>query len=288
MVEFDFLEKGLLVSRVLLLKRIMNNEHKVLRISLNLMFGRIGALEIDQNAHFKLINGHVRIFHYLPWLTYWWNTQKWFPTSSVATFSGDILFEQDRLLMPIFDGHHSKYRDLVRQQEDYESIHRDLMIGLGTCEFDLMELETLSLTVKAPLTFGKIGTGSKTAFVVANSTLDDHPHIDLAIDGDEVDPNFDFVKGRSGALLREKMVEVASKKFVIVVDDLKLVSVLGGSGLAMLVEMVQTLIKDSATAGKEIVAFEGVVERELFLDMTTVVIIAVIIAGKEGVSVKSK
>ncbi|KAM3340737.1 hypothetical protein P3S68_028371 [Capsicum galapagoense] len=50
----------------------------------------------------------------------------------------------------------------------------------------------------------------------------------------------------------------------------------------------KTLIKDSATAGKEIVAFEGVVERELFLDMTTVVIIAVIIAGKEGVSVKSK
>ncbi|PHT72320.1 hypothetical protein T459_23105 [Capsicum annuum] len=217
----------------------------------------------------------------------------------VATFSGDILFEQDRLLMPIFDEHHSKYRDLVRQQEDYESIHRDLMIGLGTCEFDLMELETLSLTVKAPLTFGKLivsvthspsgtGTGSTTTFVVANSTLDDHPHIDLAINGDEVDPNFDFVKGRSGALLREKMVEAALEKFVLVVDDSKLVSVSGGSGLAMLVEMVQTLIKDFATAGKEIVAFEGVVEHGLFLDMTTVVIIAVIIAGKEGVSVKSK
>ncbi|KAF3617785.1 putative protein ABSCISIC ACID-INSENSITIVE 5-like [Capsicum annuum] len=83
----------------------------------------------------------LRISHYLPWLTYWWNTQKWFPSSSVATFSEDILFEQDRVLMPIFDEYQSKYRDLVRQQGDYESIHRDLMIGFGTWEFDPMELE---------------------------------------------------------------------------------------------------------------------------------------------------
>ncbi|PHT87781.1 hypothetical protein T459_09887 [Capsicum annuum] len=80
------------------------------------------------------------------------------------------------------------------------------------------------------------------------------------------------------------MVEVASEKFVVVVDDSKLVSDLGGSGLTMLVEMVQTPIKDSVAAGKEIMAFEGVVEHGLFLDMT----IVVIIAGKEGVSVKSK
>ncbi|PHU06261.1 hypothetical protein BC332_22750 [Capsicum chinense] len=83
----------------------------------------------------------LRISHYLPWLTYWWNTQKWFPSSSVATFSEDILFEQDRVLMPIFDEYQSKYRDLVRQQGEYESIHRDIMIGFGTWEFDPMELE---------------------------------------------------------------------------------------------------------------------------------------------------
>lgn len=39
------------------------------------------------------------------------------------------------------------------------------------------------------------------------SILDDHPHLDLAIDGaDEVDPDLNLVKGRGGALLREKMV----------------------------------------------------------------------------------
>lgn len=72
------------------------------------------------------------------------------------------------------------------------------------------------------------------------TTLDDHPSLDLAIDGaDEVDPELNLVKGRGGALLREKMVEAASKSFVVVADETKLVSGLGGSKLAMPVEVVQ-------------------------------------------------
>ncbi|KAK9009962.1 hypothetical protein V6N11_036482 [Hibiscus sabdariffa] len=38
--------------------------------------------------------------------------------------------------------------------------------------------------------------------------------------------------------LREKMVEVASSSFIVVSDDSKLVSGLGVSGLAMLVEVM--------------------------------------------------
>jgi ribose 5-phosphate isomerase A len=72
------------------------------------------------------------------------------------------------------------------------------------------------------------------------ATLDEQPHLNVAIDGaDEVDPNLDVVKGRGGALLREKMVEMASDMFVCIVDDSKLVSGLGGSKLAMPVEIVQ-------------------------------------------------
>lgn len=42
------------------------------------------------------------------------------------------------------------------------------------------------------------------------SDLNSHPVVDLAIDGaDEVDPHLNLVKGRGGALLREKMVEGA-------------------------------------------------------------------------------
>jgi ribose 5-phosphate isomerase A len=68
-------------------------------------------------------------------------------------------------------------------------------------------------------------------------TLDTHPKLDVAIDGaDEVDPALNLVKGRGGALLREKMVEVQAEKFIVIVDDSKLVPGLGISG-AMPVEV---------------------------------------------------
>lgn len=72
------------------------------------------------------------------------------------------------------------------------------------------------------------------------ATLDEVPRLDVAIDGaDEVDPELDVVKGRGGALLREKMVEMASDRFICIVDDTKMVSALGGSKLAMPVEVVK-------------------------------------------------
>ncbi|CAM9594986.1 unnamed protein product [Heterosigma akashiwo] len=71
-------------------------------------------------------------------------------------------------------------------------------------------------------------------------TLATHPELDVAIDGaDEVDPQFNLVKGRGGALLREKMVEASAKLFVCIVDDSKFVEVLGGSKGAMPVEVTQ-------------------------------------------------
>jgi hypothetical protein len=41
----------------------------------------------------------LRVAHYTPWLTYWWNTQKWFPASSIAAQSPDILSPQDKELL---------------------------------------------------------------------------------------------------------------------------------------------------------------------------------------------
>mmetsp|Transcript_17325 Transcript_17325/g.20803 ORF Transcript_17325/g.20803 Transcript_17325/m.20803 type:complete len:260 (-) Transcript_17325:186-965(-) len=72
------------------------------------------------------------------------------------------------------------------------------------------------------------------------ATLDTQPRIDIAIDGaDEVDPELNLVKGRGGALLREKMVEMASSKFICIVDESKLEEGLGGSKLAMPIEITQ-------------------------------------------------
>ena len=60
------------------------------------------------------------------------------------------------------------------------------------------------------------------------TTLQDHPIVDLTIDGaDEVDPQFNLIKGGGGALLREKIVAQASQREIIVVDEGKLSPVLG-------------------------------------------------------------
>lgn len=60
------------------------------------------------------------------------------------------------------------------------------------------------------------------------TTLDEHPVVDLTIDGaDEVDPLLNLIKGGGGALLREKIVAQASRREIIVVDDSKLSSALG-------------------------------------------------------------
>jgi len=60
------------------------------------------------------------------------------------------------------------------------------------------------------------------------TTLEEHPSIDLTIDGaDEVAPNFDVIKGGGGALLREKIVAQATKREIIVVDESKVSSVIG-------------------------------------------------------------
>ncbi len=65
---------------------------------------------------------------------------------------------------------------------------------------------------------------------IPQSTLERHPRIDLTIDGaDEVDPDFNVIKGGGGALLREKIVAQASERLVIVVDASKLSEQLGAN-----------------------------------------------------------
>jgi ribose 5-phosphate isomerase A len=63
---------------------------------------------------------------------------------------------------------------------------------------------------------------------IALTDLDDVDTLDMDIDGaDEVDPEFRMIKGRGGALLREKIVAAASKRRVIVVAPGKRVDRLG-------------------------------------------------------------
>jgi ribose 5-phosphate isomerase A len=53
--------------------------------------------------------------------------------------------------------------------------------------------------------------------------------VDLDVDGaDSVDPALHLIKGRGGAMLREKIVAAASARFVVIVDDSKYMSQLSG------------------------------------------------------------
>ncbi len=63
------------------------------------------------------------------------------------------------------------------------------------------------------------------------TTLDEHPELDLTVDGaDEVDPELNLIKGLGGALTREKIVAHASRRFVVIVDEGKRVGRLGTRG----------------------------------------------------------
>jgi len=63
---------------------------------------------------------------------------------------------------------------------------------------------------------------------IPQASLDEYPELALAVDGaDEVSPRLDAIKGMGGAMLREKLVALAAKRFVIVADESKLVRRLG-------------------------------------------------------------
>lgn len=52
--------------------------------------------------------------------------------------------------------------------------------------------------------------------------------LDIAIDGtDEIDAKLRLIKGRGGALLREKIVEQQSQRFIVIADESKVVERLG-------------------------------------------------------------
>jgi ribose 5-phosphate isomerase A len=74
-------------------------------------------------------------------------------------------------------------------------------------------------------------TAQATALGIPLSDLGYYTKLDLAIDGaDEVDPSLNLIKGWGGALIREKLVGLYTSRFVIMVDESKLVDRLGTHG----------------------------------------------------------
>lgn len=109
-----------------------------------------------------------------------------------------------------------------------------MVVGLGTGSTASLILEPLAARIRQGLRIVGIPTSENTAeqaraLGIPLSTLADHPRVDLTIDGaDEVEiGTLNLIKGRGGALLREKIVASASARLVIVADESKLVERLG-------------------------------------------------------------
>ncbi|CAN1231719.1 hypothetical protein LINPERPRIM_LOCUS3468 [Linum perenne] len=82
----------------------------------------------------------LRIAHHAPWLIYWWNTQKIFPSSAVIARRPETLSAQDKELIAKH-GEGRYHREAATQQGVHESLHRDMRVGFGKWEFDPMQME---------------------------------------------------------------------------------------------------------------------------------------------------
>lgn len=109
------------------------------------------------------------------------------------------------------------------------------VIGLGTGTTVRYALEELARRLADGRLRRVVGvpTSERTAELsrrlgIPLTTLDDHLELDLDIDGaDEIDPNLNLIKGRGGALVREKVVAAAARELVVIADQTKLVDRLG-------------------------------------------------------------
>jgi len=111
-----------------------------------------------------------------------------------------------------------------------EEVRDGMVVGLGTGSTVFFAMERLGERIaKEGLSIAGVPTSYQAAmrarrYGVPLTDLDEHPELDLAIDGaDQVDPRFRLVKGRGAALLREKCVCDAAREVLIVVDPSKMV-----------------------------------------------------------------
>jgi ribose 5-phosphate isomerase A len=202
-----------------------------------------------------------------------------------------------------------------------EAVQSGMVLGLGTGSTTRYAIEMIGERLRdgrlrdivgVPTSSGTEALAKQVGIPVTR--LQEHPVLDLTIDGaDEVDPQLNLVKGQGGALLHEKIVARASRREIIIVDESKVVEVLG-SKAPLAVEVVRfgwgtymeafrgfgcepvlrmrgaepyltdegnyivdcrfTRIDDPARLEWELKLIPGVVENGIFIGLTSLVIVA--------------
>ena len=129
------------------------------------------------------------------------------------------------------------------------------VLGLGTGSTSIFFVQYLGERVRAGLKIRGIPTSIRTQRLAEEcgiqlTTLDQVEKIDIDFDGaDEFDPQLCLTKGGGGALLREKIIASASRKFVVLADSSKQVPVLGKFPLPVeVIPLAQGLLSRRITA----------------------------------------
>lgn len=108
-----------------------------------------------------------------------------------------------------------------------------MVVGLGSGSTAALAIRALGERVRQGLKITGVATSISSWDLALSFRMEVWPleacrKVDVGIDGaDEVDPRLNLVKGLGGALLREKLVGLAVGELTIVVDEGKLVPVLG-------------------------------------------------------------
>jgi len=114
-----------------------------------------------------------------------------------------------------------------------EYIKDGMIIGLGSGSTVYWMLKRLGEMVEQGMNVKGISSSIRTEgwsqeFGIPLTDFSEVQLLDLAIDGaNEIDPQFNLLKGGGGSLVREKIINTNSAKLIIIADDSKLVSQLG-------------------------------------------------------------
>ena len=114
-----------------------------------------------------------------------------------------------------------------------ELVTPGMRLGLGTGTTAAHFVELLATRVADGLDVVCVPTSERTRTqaelrAIPLTSIDALPELDLTVDGaDEFDPEMRLIKGGGGALLREKIIAMASKRMIVIADSSKSVAVLG-------------------------------------------------------------
>ncbi|MDB5053447.1 MAG: rpiA [Bacilli bacterium] len=122
----------------------------------------------------------------------------------------------------------------IAAESAVEYIKDGMIVGLGTGSTAYWAIQKIGDRVKEEgLNIKAIATSKHSENIAKELginliTFSEIELIDITIDGaDEVDKQLNLIKGGGGALLREKIIAAVSKRFIVIIDESKLVDQLG-------------------------------------------------------------